>query len=160
MRRQFYGEAYADLKRKKPGHHELETLGDLYRILRMAWCRETAYPSCQAEWVPTDPSFGQCAITAMLVCDLFGGTIHRIRVDGGGTHYFNRIDGHDIDLTVEQFDLYHIPVCYEPNEEIPRQFCGKNADTAKRYRLLIDRISSILKNEKGESLKEQASAQP
>ncbi len=36
MRRQFYGEAYADLKRKKPGHPELETLGDLYRILRMA----------------------------------------------------------------------------------------------------------------------------
>lgn len=141
MQRKFYGEEYADLKRRKPGNPKLETLGDLYRILRTAWCKETAYPSCQAEWVPSDPSFGQCAITAMLVYDMFGGTIHRIRVDGGGTHYFNRIDGHYIDLTVEQFDLYDIPVSYEPNEEMPRHYCGKNADTARRYKLLIERVA-------------------
>lgn len=30
----------------------------------------------------------------MLVYDVFGGTIHRIHVDGGGTHYFNKINGH------------------------------------------------------------------
>lgn len=145
MQRKFYGEEYADLKRKKAGNPKLETLGDLYGILRMAWCKETAYPSCQAEWISSDPS-GQCAITAMLVYDMFGGTIHRIRVDGGGTHYFNKIDGHYIDLTIEQFDLYDIPVSYEPNEEMPRQYCGKNADTAKRYKLLIERISEVLKN--------------
>ncbi|MDO4837473.1 MAG: hypothetical protein Q4B32_03660 [Clostridia bacterium] len=144
MNRQFYGEEYSDLKRKKKGNPQLITLGDLYRILRKAWCKETAYPACQAEWVPSDPSYGQCAVTAMLVCDMFGGTIHRIRVSGGGPHYFNRIDGHTIDLTVEQFDLYHIPVRYEPNEEIPRQYCGKNADTAKRYKLLIERIAGLL----------------
>lgn len=91
-----------------------------------------------------DPSYGQCAITAMLVYDLFGGTIHRIRVDGGSTHYFNRIDGHYIDLTFEQFDLYKIPVHYEPNEQMERKYCGKNADTAKRYKLLIDRIAALL----------------
>ncbi len=144
MHRKFYGEECADLKRKKTGNPKLETLGDLYGILRMAWCKETAYPSCQAEWVSSDPSYGQCAITAMLVYDMFGGTIHRIRVDGGGTHYFNKIDGHYIDLTIEQFDLYNIPVSYEPNEEMPRQYCGKNADTAKRYKLLIKRISGIV----------------
>ena len=75
---------------------------------------------------------------------MFGGTIHRIRVNGGRTHYFNKIDGHYIDLTVEQFDLYNIPVCYESNEEMPRQYCGNNADTAKRYKLLIGRISEML----------------
>lgn len=144
MGRKFYGEEYSALKRKKEGHPKLSTLGDLYSILRCAWSKETAYPSCQAEWVESDPSYGQCAITAMLVYDMFGGTIHRIRVDGGGTHYFNKIDGHYIDLTIEQFDLYNIPVSYEPNEEMPRQYCGKNADTAKRYKLLIDRISAIL----------------
>lgn len=144
MSRKFYGEEYSTLKRKKEGNPKLSTLGDLYTILRKAWCKETAYPSCQAEWVPSDPSYGQCAITAMLVYDMFGGTIHRIRVNGGGTHYFNKIDGHYIDLTVEQFDLYNIPVSYEPNEEMPRQYCGKNADTAKRYKLLITRISEML----------------
>ncbi len=142
--RKFYGEEYGGMKRKKEGNPKLQTLDDLYAILRKAWCKETAYRSCQAEWTDSDPSCGQCAITAMLVYDMFGGTIHRIRV-GGGTHYFNKIDGHYIDLTVEQFDLYNIPVSYEPNEEMPRQYCGKNADTAKRYKLLVDRIAQILK---------------
>jgi hypothetical protein len=142
--RQFYGEEFSSMKRLKSGHPRLETLGDLYQVLRKCWCRESAYPSCQAEWVPADPSYGQCAITAMLVHDMFGGTIHRIRVDGGGTHYFNKIDGHYIDLTREQFDLYHIPVNYEPNEEMNRKYCGKNADTKKRYNILIQRILSYL----------------
>ena len=80
----------------------------------------------------------------MLVYDMFGGSIHRIRVDGGGTHYFNKINGHYIDLTIEQFDLYNIPVEYEPNEEMDRKYCGKNPDTAKRYQLLLKRISAVL----------------
>ena len=144
MSRMFYGEEYGALKRKKPGNPKLETLNDLYAVLRKAWCKETAYPSCQAEWVEGDPTYGQCAVTAMLVYDLFGGSIHRIRVDGGGTHYFNKIAGHYIDLTVEQFDLYNIPVQYEPNEEMDRAYCGKNADTARRYRLLVERVASVL----------------
>ena len=82
----------------------------------------------------------------MLVYDMFGGTIHRIRVSGGGTHYFNKINGHYIDLTREQFDLYNIPVQYEPNEIMDRKFCGKNADTQKRYRLLVNNIATYLNN--------------
>lgn len=144
MTRKFYGEAFSGLTRKKPGSPKLSTLGDLYEVLRRAWSCETAYPSCQSEWVPSDPSYGQCAVTAMLVYDMFGGSIHRIRVAGGGTHYFNKIDGHYIDLTIEQFDLYNIPVSYEPNEEMDRKYCGKNADTARRYKLLIERVAAVL----------------
>lgn len=144
MKRRYYGEEYRQTQRKKPGNPKLQTLDDLYQVLRTAWCKETAYPSCQAEWVPNDPSYGQCAITAMLVYDMFGGSIHRIRVDGGGTHYFNKINGHYIDLTIEQFDLYNIPVSYEPNEEMARKYCGKNADTQKRYQLLLKRITEVI----------------
>lgn len=140
----FYGEELRNLKRKVQGDPHLETLGDLYDILRICWSKETAYPSCQAEWVPEDPSYGQCAITAMLVYDMFGGSIHRIHIDGGGTHYFNCIDGHYIDLTREQFDLYNIPVDYEPNDIMSRTYCGKNPDTKKRYQLLIHNISQHL----------------
>lgn len=145
MNRRYYGEEFGTLERKKPGNPKLRTLDDLYNILRGAWCKETAYPSCQAEWVPNDPSYGQCAITAMLVYDMFGGSIRRIRVDGGGTHYFNEINGHYIDLTIEQFDLYNIPVQYEPNEEMDRKYCGKNADTQKRLQLLVSRIAEAVK---------------
>lgn len=143
--RRYYGEEYGQIKRLKPGKSGLETLDDLFNILRECWAKETAYPSCQAEWAPNDPSYGQCAITAMLVYDMFGGSIHRIRVSGGGTHYFNKIEGHYIDLTVNQFDLYNIPVNYEPNEQMDRKYCGKNKDTQNRYDILIKRIAERVK---------------
>ena len=108
----------------------------MFAVLEQCWDQETAYLSCQEEWVPEDSSFGQCAITAMLVHDMFGGTIHKIRGDGGGTHYFNRLNGKYVDLTREQFDLYNLPVAYEPNQEIPREFCGRNKNTLMRYHRL------------------------
>lgn len=122
----------------------VRTLDDLFEVLLKSWCRETAYPSCQKDYVyENDPTYGQCAITATLVHDIFGGTIHKIRVTGGGTHYFNVIDDHYIDLTSDQFDLYEIPLSYENNEVVPREYCGKNPDTLKRYNLLVKRIESI-----------------
>lgn len=124
----------------------IDTLHKLYAVLRQTWKSDTAYRSCQTEWIPTDPSYGQCAITAMLVYDMFGGSIHRIRVNGGGTHYFNKIDGHYVDLTREQFDLYDIPITYEPNELMDREYCGKNPDTKSRYHQLQRNIISYLKN--------------
>jgi len=75
---------------------------------------------------------------------MFGGTIHKIKVNGGGTYYFNKIDGHYIDLTRDQLDLYNIPVRYEPNQEIAREYCGKNADTLKRFNLLKGNIEKVL----------------
>ncbi len=124
----------------------IDTLHKLYAVLRKTWTAETAYPSCQAEWVLTDPSYGQCAITAMLVYDMFGGSIHRIRVNGG-THYFNKIDECYVDLTREQFDLYDIPIVYEPNEQMKREYCGKNPDTKERYHQLQKNIIRYLKIE-------------
>ena len=66
---------------------------------------------------------------------MFGGSIHRIRVEGGGTHYFNKITGQYVDLTREQFDLYNIEVAYEPNETMQREYCCKNPIQSKyKYR--------------------------
>ena len=90
-----------------------------------------------------DPTYGQCAITATLVYDMFGGTIHKIRVSGGGTHYFNKINEHYIDLTSDQFNLYDIYVDYSNNELVKREYCGKNADTLKRYKLLVQAIDNL-----------------
>lgn len=123
----------------------ITNLLELFAVLEQCWTKETAYPSCQAEWVPSDPSYGQCAITATLVYDMFGGSIHKIRVSGGGTHYFNRLNGEYVDLTREQFDLYHIPLSYEPNQEVSRAYCGKNRDTLNRYRQLQRNIMNYLK---------------
>lgn len=80
-----------------------------------------------------------------MVYDLFGGSIHRVNVSGGGTHYFNKIDGKYIDLTSDQFTLYGIPLAYEPNQEINREYCGKNPNTLARYRLLASRVAEEIK---------------
>ena len=146
IRKKYEGQEFGNTERIKTGNDHLKTIEDLYNVLNKCWCRETAYPSCQADWTADDPSYGQCAITAMLVNDMFGGTIHRIKLNGGGTHYFNKINENYIDLTREQFDLYDIPVDYIHNEEMAREYCGKNADTKKRYELLKDRIVEYLKN--------------
>lgn len=145
----FYGDSQKDLQCKPvPQFPGITTLLELFAVLEKCWRKETAYPACQAQWVPSDPSYGQCAITATLVHDMFGGTIHKIRVDGGGTHYFNKINGQYIDLTREQFDLYDLPVDYEPNQEISREYCGRNKDTLERYRQLQRNIMRFLNPEK------------
>ena len=135
----YFGREYtADIRRADGKQHIIATVDDLFELLLKVWCRDTAYPSCQKDYIlENDPTYGQCAISAMLVYDMFGGTIHRIRVSGGGTHYFNQINGHYIDLTKDQFDLYDLPVLYEPNEEMTRENCGKNSDTRNRYQLLL-----------------------
>ena len=139
------GEEFGDSIKSINGNEfsNIKTLNDLFAILLKSWKRETAYPSCQRDPqynLDNDPTYGQCAITAIIVYDLFGGTIHRIRVNGGGTHYFNKINGHYIDLTRDQFDLYNIPVSYEPNETMNREYCGKNPDTAKRLEILLSNM--------------------
>lgn len=144
----YYGNEYSkEIRRTGNKDHAINSIDCLFKVLLDVWCRETAYPSCQKDYdQENDPTYGQCAITATLVHDMFGGTIHRVRVSGGGTHYFNQINGHYIDLTSDQFDLYNIPLKYDINEQIPREYCGKNADTLKRYKLLVGKMDNIVTN--------------
>lgn len=142
----YYGIQFTSKIQRKDGKdHSIGSIDQLFGILLDVWCRDTAYPNCQKDYDrENDPTYGQCAITSMLVYDMFGGTIHKIRVAGGGTHYFNMINDHYIDLTRDQFDLYDIPLEYDQNEVVLREYCGKNADTQKRYQLLIRLVSKWL----------------
>lgn len=130
----YYGREHTlDIQRQDGNNPTISTIDQLFNVLLNVWCKETAYPSCQKDYdYDNDPTYGQCAITASLVYDLFDGTIYKLKVDGGGTHYFNKINGHYIDLTSDQFDLYDIPLEYVPNEVVPREYCGMNADTKKK----------------------------
>lgn len=115
------------------------TLNDFFEIMLKSWVKESAYPSAQKDPqfnLANDPTYGQCAVTAMLVNKFFGGEIRKIRVSGGGTHYFNVINGQVFDLTRDQFDLYNLPVDYSSSINVPIEYCGKNANTKARYDIL------------------------
>ena len=76
---------------------------------------------------------------------MFGGTIHKIKVDGGGTHYSNKLNGRYIDLSREQFGLYNILVNYVTNQKIARKYCGRNKNTLGRYKQLKSNIIRYLR---------------
>ena len=143
----FFGMELSDKKTLLITDDRISTLGKLHEALTHAWSRETAFPACKGEWSTSNPALGQCTITAMIVHDLFGGTIHRVRLAGGGTHYFNRIDGVYVDLTSSQFKDYANECPLEPTEERGRDRCGRTPDTWNRYRLLIDNINAWILSE-------------
>jgi len=107
--------------------------------LSLIWCRETAQPSCQAEWDPFRQSLGQCAVTALLVQDLFGGELLRTVPTGHGSHYYNRLpNGWEVDFTRGQFPQGQV---FGPAEVRTREYVLESpgavtAKTKERYELL------------------------
>ena len=62
------------------------------------------------------PSYGQCAQTAIVVREFFGGEILRTTGwHGKGNHFYNRIGGRRIDFTADQFEMpgYSYALVYE-----------------------------------------------
>jgi hypothetical protein len=85
----------------------------LQAAIRASWCPETCDPTDAAEWSVANPSRGQCAVTALVVHDMFGGQLLEAEVhtpDGSrqGFHYWNRLASADVDLTQEQFASHEV----------------------------------------------------
>ncbi|MBW8447243.1 MAG: hypothetical protein K0M49_16605 [Arenimonas sp.] len=74
------------------------SLQDLALALEEAWSSGTS-----TKWTPDNPAKGQCSVTCLVVQDLFGGEILKTEVPGG-THFYNRIGGARLDMTISQFD--------------------------------------------------------
>ena len=51
---------------------------------------------------PICPSAGHCALVALVVQQIYGGELVSATVEGQ-SHWYNRIDDHEIDLTADQF---------------------------------------------------------
>ena len=107
---------------------------ELKELLTESWSEETCSPGLKTNWSKENPSLGQCAITAMIVNDFFGGKIMRCMASSG-SHYYNLIDNQIVDLTVEQF-MGERPL-YEEGTERTREYLLSNENTKKRYSLLL-----------------------
>lgn len=113
------------------------TLKQLEKKLSKAWCGETAYPNgCGDLFNPDNPSQNQCLVTSLVVQDYFGGDIVHGTVDDH-SHFWNRIDGKDIDLTIQQFGEYKTKKFKRIRT---RASCFKGVSTKDRYILLKSKL--------------------
>ncbi len=119
----------------------------LRRIFEKVWCEATAYPGTSKYGDPTVLSFGQCAVTALVIHHLYGGDIVYNDVYH---HYWNILpDGSHLDLTRDQFgnvihdlDEYRVvdPVMLV---EHPR---GKKHRTGERFKELYADFINVLES--------------
>ncbi len=104
--------------------------------LRQAWNADTS--ASPEQWGPTNPALGQCAVTALVIQDHFGGDLLRCKINGI-SHYWNRLpDGSEIDLTKEQFERIE-----SETETLTRtrDYVLGFPETVVRYNLLKDRLN-------------------
>jgi hypothetical protein len=121
------------------------SLDALRDAITASWCLETCDPTDAAEWAPTNPSLGQCAVTALVVHDFFGGELLEAEVfflNGSrqGFHYWNRLAGGDVDLTREQFKSQEVvqePHVINRQPEFPWQ-------AEPQYRVFRERVNEAL----------------
>src|SRR5262245_32596988 len=103
----------------------------LIAALKASWSADTSFSSDQ--WNVSNPAFGQCAVSALVLQDHLGGEILR-GIVGDVSHYFNRLgDGTILDSTWSQFGVGDRLDDVRPSD---RSILLANADTNRRYGLL------------------------
>ena len=129
--------------------------GDVLRFklelaLKNSWTKETS--SDKENWTPDNPAWGQCAVTALVVNDYLGGEIiwaNTVLPDGRKvSHYFNKIDGREVDLTRDQFPEGAVIPSGTPRRKgfsSTREYILSYPETWRRYRLLKQRVQEFLK---------------
>jgi hypothetical protein len=108
---------------------------DTETAIRAAWGADT---SADEAWDSTRPELGQCAVTALVVQDIFGGQLKRTLANGV-SHYYNEVDGETVDLTRAQFNE---PLIVEEPVSREREYVLSFPATAERYQTLIHRLES------------------
>lgn len=108
---------------------------ELEKILKLSWTKETSYSP--EEWTDSNPTLGQCDITALIIQDFMGGVIKRCMC-GNISHYYNFVNNEIIDLTVEQ--IYAIIPDYLNSENRTREYILFNKNTKRRYLVLLKKV--------------------
>ncbi len=114
---------------------QIVSIDGLRQLLLLAWQADTSF--LPMDWSAENPSLGQCAVTALVVQDFFGGELVRGRTHSA-THYWNLLpDGRELDLTADQFDT--VPVFVEASPR-SREYVLSFAATRERYQRLRDNL--------------------
>lgn len=109
-----------------------------------AWVRETCFPALRDEWSDSNKALGQCAATALVVQDKYGGTFAD---DKQLNHVWNILpDGTQHDFCRTQFGLGEEPkaTTTKTRDDLMHHKKAEKAEMEKRYRLLKGRVESVL----------------
>lgn len=117
----------------------------LHDAIAQAWGPDTCDPRSLDDWSTSNPAWGQCGVTALVVNDLVGGEIilAEVRYPDGtrqGVHYWNRVGSVDIDLTRQQFtkgEVVGVGAVAQRPTRLPKLF-------PERYELLYRRTLGAL----------------
>ncbi len=112
-------------------------------LFKKAWTKETCYPGSKDKWSEKIPEIGQCAITALIIQDLFGGDIVK---NDKLHHYFNFIDMETLDFTKWQFEEADFEN-FDYDRMVDREELLLNDDTKQRYFKLKDNLKTLLGQE-------------
>ena len=113
----------------------------LRNALEYAWVGATA----QGEWTSKCPSLNQCAVTALVIQDYFGGDLLRCECDDGGSHYWNMLPGgEDVDWTEQQFEYSGVTPIRETVVIRDRDYVLSPKSTKRRYKVLLKRVKAYL----------------
>jgi hypothetical protein len=129
-----------------------EALRELERVAKAlsdAWSADTS--ASPDEWSPDNPVLGQCAVTACVFQDYFGGDILNSQVtlpDGRvDSHYYNLLGGEEEDLTRQQFPLGSVFTPGRPKTgdfATTRDYCLSYEATRERYDRLKAKVKEML----------------
>jgi len=125
-------------------------LQTLKKALMESWGEDTA--SKNVIWKEYNPSLGQCSISALVVQDYLHGEIvfSDVKLPNGSvvSHYFNCINGVEVDVTREQFrGKVTVPGGKNTKNGIDiRQFLLQDEVIQKRYHTLKERVEKNLKD--------------
>jgi len=116
---------------------------ELETIINKSWSKET---SSELNWSHDNAALGQCAVTALVIDDYLGGEIVWAEdplSNGTKSHYFNKINGQEIDWTRKQFPKGTIiPEGIPKTKEFSttREYILSYPQTVKRYEILKKRV--------------------
>lgn len=118
---------------------DVASMQELEAALRRAFDVETCYPNERKDWTRDLPTYGQCAVAALVVQDYLGG---EIVYDQENIHFWNRIEGVDIDFTRDQFDDSVVlqETRIRSRQELLVGPRAEAAETLHRYQLLRERV--------------------
>jgi hypothetical protein len=88
------------------------TLGQVEQAVFSCFALDTCSFDDVNEWSETNRSRGHCAVTTLTLNDMFGGQLLCAEVHVGselvGYHWWNRLGGLEVDLTLDQFASHEL----------------------------------------------------